>query len=277
VSRRDERYFGSYTIEEELARLRRQIGELETELIDREAELVDLRTQVLAFQLEYDTRVGRKIEELEDLEAQVRHCKERISEYRQWGPGGPPRMRSGEPYIPVEEQYRRTWKEPVPPQPFPFVPPANPVAEAQIRKLYRQLCRRFHPDLTQDETERAWRTDRMAAINAAYGARSLTELRALAQTPDYASAQVSTDKQRLDALRETLQHIRRRLRQVKVEIHDLTHGQTMEMSLKVKLARQQGQDLLAEIAADVEKDLDRKRTELDFMMTQLKQLGIACE
>jgi hypothetical protein len=31
---------------------------------------------------------------------------------------------------------------------------------------------------------------------------------------------------------------------------------------------------LAEIAADVEKDLARKRVELDFLVGQLKQLGI---
>jgi hypothetical protein len=46
------------------------------------------------------------------------------------------------------------------------------------------------------------------------------------------------------------------------------------MSLEVKLARWQGRDLLAEMAASVEKDLARKRAELDFLETQLKQLGI---
>ena len=58
------------------------------------------------------------------------------------------------------------------------------------------------------------------------------------------------------------------------EIYELTHGSTMEMSLRVKLARQRGRDLLAEMVKDVEMDLDRKRIELDFLMVQLKQLGI---
>jgi len=272
------RYDSSYTTEEQLARLRQQIEELEGELVDREAELADLNVGLSAFRLEYDTRVGRKIEDLEEIEAQIARCKRRIGEYRQWGPGGPPRLRSGEPYVSVEEQYRRTWKEPAAPQPWPFAPPPNPVAEAQIKQLYRQLCRRFHPDLTRDKVERTWRTEMMAAVNAAYAVRSLPELRALAQKPAYVPpGGAGADEYRLDALRDQRRRIRRRLREMKQEIHHLTHGQAMDMSIQVKLARQRGRDLLAEMAADVEQDLERKRAELDFMMAQLRQLGITCE
>jgi predicted nucleic acid-binding Zn-ribbon protein len=272
------RHGSSYTTEEQLARLRRQIEELSTELIDREAELADLNVELSAFRLEYDTRVGRKIEELEEIEAHIARCKRRINDYRQWGPGGPPSFRGGEQYVSVEEQYRRTWKEPEPPRFSPFTPPSNPVLEAQIKKLYRQLCRRFHPDLTRDEAERTWRTEMMSAVNAAYTARSLTELQALARKPDYVSpGKAGADEYRLDALRDKLRQIRRRIREVDLEIHNLTHGQTIEMSIQVRLARQRGRDLLAEMAADVEDDLERKRAELDFMKIQLRQLGITLE
>jgi curved DNA-binding protein CbpA len=120
--------------------------------------------------------------------------------------------------------------------------------EAQIKKLYRQLCRRFHPDLTQDAAERVWRTEMMTAVNAAYAARSLVELQALAEKPDRSpSAETGTDEQ---------------------------HSPTMQMNLDVKFAQRQGRDLLAEMAVDVKKDLARKRVELDFLVAQLKQLGI---
>ncbi|NIO71407.1 MAG: hypothetical protein GTN71_20835, partial [Anaerolineae bacterium] len=242
---------------------------------NREAELVDLRVELSAFRLEYDTRVGRKVAELEEVEAEIKRCQQRISQYRQWGPGGPPQTRTGAAYVPVEEQYRRTWQQPEEP---PSPPPAEPVdaaTEAQIKKLYRQLCRRFHPDLTQDTQERAWRTEMMTAINAAYAARSLVELQALAEKPDRSpSAETGTDEQRLAALRDRLQQIQRRLREVKQESRELTNSPTMQMNLDVKFAQRQGRDLLAEMAADVEKDLARKRVELDFLVAQLKQLGI---
>jgi predicted nucleic acid-binding Zn-ribbon protein len=268
-------YYSSYAVEQQLAHLRQQIEAAETELVHREAELVDLRVEFSAFRLEYDTRVGRKVAELEEIEAEIKRCRQQISQYRQWGPSGPPPSRTGAPYVPVEEQYRRTWRQPEEP---PSPPPAEPVdaaTETQIKKLYRQLCRRFHPDLTQDLEERAWRTEMMTAINAAYAARSLVELQSLAEKPDRSpSAETGTDEQRLAALRDKLRQIRRRLREVEQEIRELMDGSTMQMSLNVKFAQRQGRDLLAEMAADVERDLERKRVELDFLVAQLKQLGI---
>ncbi len=111
----NEWYHSSHTTEEQLAHLRQQIETAETELIEREAELVDARAEMYAFQLEYDTHVGRTEEELEAVEAELERCRKRISEYRQWGPDGPPRTLDGAPYVPVEEQYRRAWQTPPPP------------------------------------------------------------------------------------------------------------------------------------------------------------------
>ena len=266
------------TMREQLDALRRQIEVAETELVEREAELVELRIEMSAFQLKYEVQVGRKLQELEQLEASVNRCKKQIDEYRQWGGRGRPRVSGGQEYVPVEEQYRRTWREPPPPGPW-FPPlPMDAVTEKNLKALYRQLCRRFHPDLTQDPKERAWRTEMMASVNAAYEAQSLIELQSLAAQPGRPlSEKPRADQQRLDALRDQLRHIQRRVREVAQEIYDLTHGEMMEMSLEVKLAARDGQDLLAEMAAEVEKDLERKRVELDFLQAQMRQLGISYE
>jgi hypothetical protein len=262
-----------------LAALRQQIEHAESELVDRETELADLRVEMHAFQLEYEVRVGRRVEALAELDAAIDRCKRQISDYRQWGHGGRPRTRDGQTFVPVEEQYRRTWQDPPPPQPW-FPPPVNAAAAKNLKTLYRQLCRRFHPDLTQDPQERAWRTEMMAAVNAAYDAQSLTELQALAAKPARPAtrgAPPGADRQRLEALRDRLLYIRRRIRAVDQEIYDLMHDSLVEMSLEVKLAAKDGQDLLAEMSAEVDRDLERKRAELDFLRAQLRQLGIAFE
>lgn len=116
----------------------------------------------------------------------------------------------------------------------------------------------------------------MTAVNAAYAARSLVELQALAEKFDRSpSAETGTDEQRLTALRDRLQQIQRRLWEVEQEMRELTNSQAIQMSLDVKLARRQGRDLLAEMAADVDKELAQKRVELDLMLAYVKQLGIA--
>jgi predicted nucleic acid-binding Zn-ribbon protein len=264
------------SVEEQLAHLRQQVEAAEAELIDREAELVDLRVELAAFRLEYDTRVGRKVAELEAVEAEIERLQQRISQHRQWGPGGPPRTGSGAAYVPVEEQYRRAWQRPQGPPPPPPAEPVDAATEEQIKRLYRQLCRRFHPDLVRDAAEQAWRTEMMTAVNAAYAARSLAELQALAEQPGRSPpAGTGTDEQRLAGLRDRLRQIQRRLQEVEQEIRELTDSQEVALSLDVKFARRQGRDLLAEMAADVEEDLARKRVELDSLVAQLAQLGTA--
>ncbi len=276
MSKTHEWYHSPYAIQEQLAHLRQQIEAAEAELIEREAELVDLRAETYAFRLEYDTRLGRQVIELDKIEAELKHCQQRIDEYREWGPNGPPYTLDGTPYASVEEQYRRTWQQPeTPPPPPPPVKPVNAATDAQIKKLYRQLCRRFHPDLAQDAAERAWRTEIMTAVNAAYAARSLAELQALAEKPDRSpSAEPDTDEQRLTALRDRLQQVERRLQEVEHEIHDLMNSPEIDLRLDIKLARRQGRDLLAEMATNVEKELERKRVELDLMLAYMRELGI---
>ena len=259
-----------------MADLRQQVAAAEAALIDREAELADLRAELFAFRLRYDAQVGSRVAALEEIEARIERCRERIDQYHRWGPKGPPHLRAGATYIPVEEQYRRAWQQPQEP---PSPPPARAVdapTQARLKKLYRQLCRRFHPDLTQDPEERAWRTEVMAAINAAYQAQDLAELQALA-VERRVGEEGKEGKGEVAALRARLEQIRRRLGEIEQEIRGLTNSQTLQMSLDVKLARSQGRDLLAEMAAEVESDLERKLAELDWMVAQLKQLGIAGE
>lgn len=268
---------------EEAACLREQVAAAEATLIEREAELADLRAGLLAFRLQYDARVGRQVAELEAIEAQIARCRERMAQYREWGPMGPPHVRPGAIDVPVEEQYRRTWQERQGRPELPPLPPDVPLdaaSEARIKKLYRQLCRRFHPDLAQDPEERVWRTEVMAAVNAAYAACDLAGLQKLAVQFDadfVVQFGVPIRSLSNSLLNSLLEQIQRRLGEVEREIQELANSETVQMSLDVKLARRQGRDLLAEMAAEVEQDLARKRAELDWMVAQLRGLGIVCE
>jgi hypothetical protein len=257
--------------EEQLADLRQQIAEAKARLIEREAELIELRTDLQAFRLKYDTQVGRREEELQAVKAECKARRQRISFFRQWGPKGPPQAN----YVPVEEQYRRAWERPSEPPPPPPTEPIDEATAEQIKRLYRQLVLRFHPDLAQSAEEQVWRTEVMTAINAAYTAQSLTELEALGKQPDYApNTEPTSDEQRLAALQDQLQHIERRLLEVEGEIDALIDGPEVALSLDVKLAWRQGRDLLAEMAAEVKEELAQKRTELDGLKAEMDQLGL---
>jgi hypothetical protein len=63
-------------------------------------------------------------------------------------------------------------------------PPPDPATEAEIRRVYRELARRHHPDLARDPAERERREGEMTRINAAFHDRDLPTLeRMLASEP----------------------------------------------------------------------------------------------
>lgn len=58
--------------------------------------------------------------------------------------------------------------------------------EAELRARYRALARRFHPDLACGDEDRRYRQEMMHRVNAAWQARDLGALRALAQEAERA-------------------------------------------------------------------------------------------
>jgi hypothetical protein len=64
----------------------------------------------------------------------------------------------------------------IPPAEEPLLPTLTPRDKAAEKRLYRELARRFHPDLAEGETEKSFRTSMMAAINQAYAEENVQAL-----------------------------------------------------------------------------------------------------
>ncbi len=262
------------TSQEQLARLRAELEQAQTELIEAEAQLADQRAEVNAFEFEFEVRVGHRVDELEALEAEVKRYNERIQIARN-------KRIFGIGYVSADEQYRRAWQAPPASAPTPPPQPLGMADEARVKQLYRQLARRFHPDLAMDDADRARRTEKMTAINDAYAARSLVELEALAKEPDILiridrggqTAPGQSQAQMVQALQAELARCQRRLREVESERSGLHRRPSVQLSLEVKLARRRGRDLLGEMAAEVERKIARKTAERDMLKAQFDQLG----
>ena len=152
---------------ERLNRLRAAVEQAQADLIEAEADLADQWAEVNAFEFEFEASVGHLWDKLDALETEIERYHDRIQIKRKG-------------YLSVERQFQRAWQAPPPSAQAPPPRPPSPASEAQIKRLYRQLARRFHPDLAADDASRVLRTEKMATINAAYAARSLVELEALA-------------------------------------------------------------------------------------------------
>ncbi len=259
---------------EELQRAIHDVGE---QVLAAEADLSQRMAEIYRFEAEVDRRLGQWIDELAELEAQIASYLsqvEKLRDQRLFGKAYTFDQRS-DPHTPETPAGEQQGAQPTRPRPVERVD-----TRKELRSLYRQLARRYHPDLAVSEGDRTERTEHMAAINRAFSAGNLAELKAMvigAKTPSMKepqpvkAPQVAPETQRLQDELTTLQ---RRLKQVRQQIDRLHLHPSVKLSLDVKLARREGRDLLGEIARDMKKKVARKRVERDFLNSQIDQLNV---
>lgn len=256
---------------EKLLRLRAAVRRARQELANAEAELAQQRADAAAFERKLLRRVGRLLGQLTTLEKEVKGYKIQVLQWQS-------RDTLGENYIPVEEQYYRVWEAPreaaqKQETDRPLVLPS----EKDVKRLYRQLARRFHPDLADDDSERHRRHEQMSALNEAYSSGNVRGMMALADGRAESPPTSPPPLNELDsviALEEELQRIGARRREIRAELDTLMAQPTVQLAVDVKLAAREGHDLLAEMRWDLGRRVDRLRAERDLMLAQLRELGL---
>jgi chromosome segregation ATPase len=254
---------------QKVKRLRLELDQLRAELADAEAERNSQLEDVEAFEFRFEAHVGQLLDHLATIESEVNSYLTQIKLRRHEQSFAD----QGASFEPVEEQFRQTWQH-TPETAVPQPPP--PATQAQIKKIYRQLARQFHPDLAIDKADRQYRTDKMAAINDAYNAQSMVELMALAEELETHRSRMQDapppDQEMAQALQEEIDRCRRRLRAIDNELQNLPNRPMVDLALQVKLARREGRDLLSEMATDLERKIARKSAERDMLRAQFNNL-----
>jgi hypothetical protein len=259
------------SIAEQLAALRAEIAQEERRLSDLQIQAIDMRVAVAALLAEYEQRIWPWQEELQ-------HVQQQIEDIR----GYSDKLDiSGLPadYVPVEEQYRRTWRPRAGDKlagNVDFKPRSAATAggdEAGLKRLYRKLALQFHPDLAPDEPTRQRWTEFMRKINDAYAARDEAALRGLAEAlyneapPDPGltterGLALLPDEDELSRAKSRLQAVQLAIQSVEGEIFDVEWGWEMKLRREIDAAQKKGRDLLGEIAADLQARLEKARREL---------------
>ncbi|MEV0775142.1 J domain-containing protein [Streptomyces sp. NPDC050433] len=170
------------------ARLERAVRAAEQALIEFEIALETFRVEVENFSRLHHQRLGPMYARLDELDAM-------IAEARASRSGDPEDLRKArearamvQPMPGIEELFH-DWLDSdglsaeaaamLTDQ--PVQPPKRVRPTDEVRKLYRDLARKAHPDLAQDDTERARREEFITRVNAAYGRGDEALLRQLAE------------------------------------------------------------------------------------------------
>ncbi|MFD0720331.1 J domain-containing protein [Streptomyces globosus] len=116
----------------------------------------------------------------------------------------------------------------------PVRPPQRVRPTEEVRRLYRDLVRRAHPDLAQDDAERERRDAFIARVNAAYGRGEEQQLRELAAEweagPAAARTQGYGESDELYARLEWLAQRKELLSVVARELEDSAIGAMLRMA-----------------------------------------------
>ncbi|MFJ2894184.1 J domain-containing protein [Streptomyces sp. NPDC087218] len=170
------------------ARLARAVRVAEQALIEFEIAVETFRVEVENFSRLHHQKLGPMYTRLDELDAQ-------IAEARAARTGDPEDIRKAQearavvmPMPGVDELFH-DWidSDGLSPEAAamlteqPVRPPKRVRPTEEARRLYRDLARKAHPDLAQDEAERARRDEFIARVNAAYGRGDEALLMELAQ------------------------------------------------------------------------------------------------
>jgi hypothetical protein len=233
--------------EEELAKKRNELALLQTELAERELHLANLRADLLAFEGRYLREVGVLYAELDDWNARIAKLvaeEEGTIEAR---------VAATKARVQAEESYSAAHGEAA--RATEFTP------SPELKKLYRDVAKRVHPDLATDDADRAQRERLMAEANRAYQQGDVDALRRILDEYESIPESVQGTGVAADLVRviRQIKQLQKRLAQIELEITSLGATDIAKLKMKAEEVSNQGRNLLAEMAKDVKKRIDGER------------------
>jgi DNA repair exonuclease SbcCD ATPase subunit len=155
---------------------RHQVAVLQDELGELSAGLNEFERQYRARIGTVQSEIDRLRKEITDYRNRITHLKARIASRDPGLPDPPPFDDDHEGPDPEFERHAARKRR----------PPLDPETAEALRTVYRQLAKRFHPDLATNREERERREEMMLRINDAFAERNLAALEAIARESEHA-------------------------------------------------------------------------------------------
>jgi hypothetical protein len=224
--------------EKELGKKRAELESLEAELAQRESDLLTLQAELRAFESRYLKVVGSRYAELEEIEARLSEaCGQAESE-------------SADDDWPVSDEL--------------VCGQTKFHASERLKKLYREVARKFHPDLTADEQERTHRHQLMIEANRAYETGSEQRLQALLEAEASCREMIGSSDTAAEMIlvMRLLARVKERLAAIDAEIAEMAASEIYKLKLRAEKAEARGSDFLADLVAQVDRQIAKAKNRL---------------
>lgn len=264
--------------EQELENKQRELAALEAELAERELDLATVQAELHTFEREYLRVVGVRYAELDEIEAEIarylaflnpKDSKTRKQAEEAWEKAQDSKQAARE----AEASARAKDSEPTTDENTTdgskFLRDFKPLES--LKKLYREVAKRIHPDLATDEVERQRRQQLMAEANQAYEDGDEEGLRAILREWENSPESVQGEEIEAELLRTILKiaQVRERLKKIEVEIEALKRSALYQLREKVIAAQQEGRDLLTEMADQIDEQIAAAKVRLEELKAKV--------
>lgn len=238
--------------EQELARKREELTVLESELAERELRAANLRAELGAFERQYLHVVGSRYAELDSLKAELAE---------KWAEAQPDNERAQQAAREARQQANETQacagkKAAQEPRAFAATP--------ELKRLYREVAKRIHPDLTSDGDDRSKRQQWMAEANRAYECGDEAGLMKILTTYECSPEAVQGAGTGADLVRviRSVSQARGRLAEIEAEFEELSRSDLARLKSQVDVSAKQGRDLFEELVQRVENQMALAREQI---------------
>ncbi len=239
--------------EQELARKLAEQASLEAELAERELRAASLRAELGAFERRYLHFVGSRYAELDEIQARLaeKAAREQPTSEPTQQAAREARVRANETRAAAGEKSAR--------EPRVFV------ASPEMKRLYREVARRIHPDLAADSGDRARREQLMAEANSAYERGDEGRLSVILADYDSSPESVRGEGPGAELVRviRRLSQIRSRLAEIETESQQLLLSDLCQLKVLADAAEKDGRDIFQVMVASVDEQIALARRSLE--------------
>jgi hypothetical protein len=238
--------------ERELHKKLEELDALEAELVERELELASLSVDIRVFEVHYLHAIGNRYAKLDEIIAKIAEIQARVN------PGDFEALK-----IAAEARKKASQSEHDVNSTIDI--PQNTKEQSDgLKKLYRAIAHKIHPDLCTDEKERLRREKLMVEANRAFEKGDEESLHRILNDWDNSPESIKGEDiaaQLVRVLRKIAQ-VEERIQRLMSEISLLRKSDLFELMMKVEKAKTDGYDLLAEMASRLDKEISEAENRL---------------
>jgi hypothetical protein len=225
--------------EQALRKRREELFELESRHSERESEIANLQSKLRVFEGRYLSAVGERYDELAGIEKEIAKLQGLDFE-------------DEDPISLADDEVGCG---------------QNRFHSDKLKKLYREVARKFHPDLSSCPQERRHRHQLMVEINRAYETGAEDRLQELLEAgAGLESVEIGGSMSaEMILLVRRIAETKQRLAGIESDIEEITASEIYKLKLRVENAEAMGVDLFADLIAQVDRQVTKARNRLEHL------------